>query len=524
MRAREFFRSRAVDAAFGALTTAFGAVTLSYPFARDHALFFYGAREWMFRGQVLYRDLLDHKPPLVYVIYMIAIGLFGQNAWGIRLLELIVGVPAMGWVAARLAAARGPIPPGLFGAAWLGAGIFDFGYLTYWDGSQCELWYTLLAVAALAVVLHARRETLACITAGVLSALAFWIKPPCSPFVAITLGAIVWRGWAQPRRWATIAARLGAFALGFSAISGCVLGYFAAAHALPQMFDLVVGVNSVQVRSGPGVHSLGDVLVESDKFFRDYEPISGVLLAVSAVCLVRGFARRDRALAARYALPALLAIASWASVLMQRKFYIYHRVTIIAAVAVGFAILYADLERALAPRKERWWLAPAAFAASAFALFVLSADSSERWYASVKVALEWKTGKIDREQFTRVFDVPQFYDYHDAELTGLWLREHAPAGDTLIVRGFEPEIYQTSGLHYTGRFCWSSFLTEPWRAYHLDQWLAEDLDALRAHPPHYAVALDRGVGGVEAPEFFERLGYVRRARFGVYVVLERAPG
>jgi 4-amino-4-deoxy-L-arabinose transferase-like glycosyltransferase len=213
-RASDFVRVHAVDAILGGITTAFGTVTLSYPFARDHGLFFYGAREWLLRGQILYRDILDHKPPFIYWIYSVAIALFGQNAWGIRLLELVVAVPAMAWVAARLASRRGPIPPGVLGAAWLGAGIADFGYLTYWDGAQCEIWYTLFATGGLAAVLHARREWVGCAVAGVLSAAAFWTKPPCLPFVAITVGAIAVESLRRPdARVRTACVRLGTFAL-----------------------------------------------------------------------------------------------------------------------------------------------------------------------------------------------------------------------------------------------------------------------------------------------------------------------
>jgi 4-amino-4-deoxy-L-arabinose transferase-like glycosyltransferase len=521
-RAATFVRAHVVDAILGAITTAFGAVTLSYPFARDHGLFFYGAREWMLRGQVLYRDILDHKPPFIYWIYMLAIALFGQNAWGIRLLELVVAVPAMAWVAARLATPRGSaIPPGVLGAAWLGAGVADFGYLTYWDGAQCEIWYTLFATGGLAAVLHARREWVGCAVAGALSAAAFWTKPPCLPFVAITVGAIVAQALRQPDgRVRAALLRLGAFALAGIVVSAGVLGYFASTHALSQMGDLLIGVNSVQVRSGPGVHDFGDLVFETNKFFRDYEPVSGVLLAVATLSVARGFAARDGAGARRYLLAALLALAAWASVAMQRKFYLYHRATIIAAVAVAFAVLYREWELLLSARRERW-VAPASFAAFVGVLFLLSADPSARWYGDVSVALRWKSGAIGREEFTRRYDVPEFYAYHDAELAGLWLRAHAPPDDTVVVRGFEPEIYEISGLHYTGRFCWSSFLTESWRAYRLAEWRDEDLAALRARPPHYAVALDRGLGDAESPAFFQRLGYVERARFGVYVVLER---
>jgi hypothetical protein len=50
---------------------AFWLPTLLYPFGRDQAAFFYIAREWLLGG-VPYRDMVDHKPPLIYAVYALS--------------------------------------------------------------------------------------------------------------------------------------------------------------------------------------------------------------------------------------------------------------------------------------------------------------------------------------------------------------------------------------------------------------------------------------------------------------------
>ncbi|HEY2365427.1 MAG TPA: hypothetical protein VGH87_03535 [Polyangiaceae bacterium] len=508
-------RRHTADMVFVVLGLAVGLVSLTYPLARDHALFFYGAREWLDRGQVLYRDILDHKTPGIYVIYAIAIEIFGKHEWSIRALELFVALPAVAVIGARLATPRGErIAPGVIGAAWLGACILDVGYLSYWDSAQCEIWLTIFATGALAVVWHAKHFVRACAVAGAMAAIAIVIKPPSLPFVSIVLVALWLRSRQEPS-WRAYAW----FAASGLAVAALVVSYFAAKHALAQMAELLIGVNGAQVRNGPGVHDFESLARESGRFFRDYEPFSGVFLVLAGLATVKGMVHRDRALARKWALFIALALASWVSVAMQRKFYIYHRACIVVLFALGFAIIHRDALAFFSSRPS--WTAPLATGVFAVVLFALSVDASERWYESTRVGLQYATGRMSREDFTRRFDVPGFFPCHDAELTGLWLRTHASPSDTVIVRGFEPEIYVTSGLHYTGRFVWSSFLTESWRAYHQAEWVKEDRDALVAKPPRWAVALTHDHEGLTSAPFFEGLGYTMRVEIGDFQIMER---
>src|SRR4051812_45005204 len=86
-----------------------GWAPLPYPLGRDQGLYYYVAREWVARGAVPYRDVLDHKTPGIYLLHALTIGLFGQHQWSIRVADLAC-VVALGWLAGSLVAPRGTAP------------------------------------------------------------------------------------------------------------------------------------------------------------------------------------------------------------------------------------------------------------------------------------------------------------------------------------------------------------------------------------------------------------------------------
>jgi hypothetical protein len=212
-------------------------------------------------------------------------------------------------------------------------------------------------------------------------------------------------------------------------------------------------------------------------------------------------------------------VASYASVVLQLKFYNYHWGTAVAASGLFGAALYRDM--ANVGSRRAGWLAPAGFVSLVGFFYLASGPPMQSWLSTVRTTAGYLSGTISREQFTHHFDIPAFYSAHDTELAGTWLREHAGDGDTLLVRGFEPEIYARSGLHYTGRFFWTSFLTMSTRIYKRGEWLAEDAAAFEENPPRWGVALTYATAGLDSPRWFAARGYERRAAFGVVTILER---
>src|SRR5579884_291949 len=86
------------DLAGLALAFVYGLPTLAYGFGRDQGLFYYLGREWL-AGRIPYRDAFDVKPPGIYLVYAVAIRLFGPHLWSVRLLELL-GVLTAGYLIA----------------------------------------------------------------------------------------------------------------------------------------------------------------------------------------------------------------------------------------------------------------------------------------------------------------------------------------------------------------------------------------------------------------------------------------
>ncbi|MFI5201183.1 MAG: ArnT family glycosyltransferase [Candidatus Kapaibacterium sp.] len=62
--------------------------TIFYPFGYDQAVFG-TAGEMVLHGAVPYRDFLDTKPPLIFYIYALALGIFGHHEWSPHTLDIL---------------------------------------------------------------------------------------------------------------------------------------------------------------------------------------------------------------------------------------------------------------------------------------------------------------------------------------------------------------------------------------------------------------------------------------------------
>jgi hypothetical protein len=501
--------------ALGAVATAVGLASLWFPFGRDQGLFFYVGREWLERGAIPYRDVWDHKTPLIYAVHAAAIAVFGRGMWSIRVVELLL-VPLIGWLAAGVATPIGEKrSPGSWGAAWLMAALGYQGCLSFWDTAQCEVWCAAFALASLCAAMRMRNLGSAAFWAGALGSVCVWFKPPAIFFVPLALGAVVRRA-RQPRLVAT-------FALGFAAVGALILGYFAAHGALADMYEILVGANAYYIEHEQTDPELRNFVLRYT-FLVAYGPLLIVPLVASVTACLWGLWTKRAAVVRRYGLVLALACASVASVVVQMKWYIYHWGSLVAALACVAAAFHRDLARTLQRRfSETLAHAGSAGACALVALLLFAATpSSTAWYQTSTSTADYVRGLTTRMDFASSFDLPLMnYAYADSELVGRWLALHARPGDTLAVRFFEPQIYAISGLHHTGRFFWTMFLTDSRRAYSRDVWRSEDEAVFREKPPDYVVALLRSYDHIDDCRWFrEWLGYRQVYRAGRFCVLE----
>lgn len=510
-----------LDVALGAAGLAFGWESLTFPFGRDQGLYFYVGRGWL-HGQMPYRDLLDQKTPGIYVLNALAIALFGENMWGVRVIDLLF-VALTGLVVASFTTRPGQAPmPGVRGGCIAMMSFLFYGYLNFWDTAQCELGCSMLGLASIwaarSVAVRGRAE----IVSGLLASLAVIMKPP-AVWLGITAFVLCllhdrWRDEGGKKRLALTTARFGA---AFALPLVLVLVYFAAHHALDAMIDVVVGANRYYVTHESSIHGLGDVWQNTLDYYRLYDPLASVLLAAGFTMAYLHHRRGDVEARNRYLFCFLLGVLGFMAVLMQKKFYGYHWTVVLGPVTALAGCLAVDLERVLGSARER---RAVAFVVTAFVLFLwrLSDAGYHNWYDENAAALGWLTGRIDREEFTTHFSAPWLdYRYHDDELVGLWLKTHSEPTDLVAVRGFEPAIYAVAHRECPGRFFWTTFLTSPFRAYRREEWLAEDAAAFARTPPRYIVTLADQHEGVDAAETYLARGYVFRERIDDLEILER---
>lgn len=206
---------------------------------KDSGVFLYIGQQ-LLAGKVPYRDIWDHKPPVIYLID--AVGLvIGQGAtWGVWLLEFgaIYGSLLLSFELLRRAFGFGA---GLFGSlVWL-AGLG----LALERGNFTEEFGLPLQFAALYLFWRVERDGWTqrwYAVVGLVTAVAFFLKPTLIGLpLAIGLYLLFSRGVA--RRWVELLAALGWLIVGGGAVVALIGGYLVATRALSEFVDQVVRYN-----------------------------------------------------------------------------------------------------------------------------------------------------------------------------------------------------------------------------------------------------------------------------------------
>ncbi len=280
---------------------AFLAIVLSPPMNHDVAAVLDFALRWR-NGEVLYRDLIDMNPPLIFLLTRGAVALGGSFGLG-PILSVLLSVLALCGLSAGLALRlwRG-LPQGPVEAAAVAVGLPLILLTATYDFGQRE--HLMLAAALPYLVLAARRaEGLAtprslAIGVALLAATFFALKPHFLAVPALVELYVLWRaglrGFRDPVPWAMAAlwlAYLVLIELAFPAYRG---------FALPLAVEFY--------HSGA---SLGSVLLND-------RTAPALLLLLPAVVLAL---RRPVGLAPTLALAGLGAVAA---ALVQMRGWSYH--------------------------------------------------------------------------------------------------------------------------------------------------------------------------------------------------------
>lgn len=205
--------------------------------AVDSSVFLYtGGR--VLAGDIPYKDVWDHKGPLIYYIDALGLGVSGGSRWGVWLLELLF-VVAAAWLAYRLMeTAFGRLPA--IGAS----GFFLLGLSAVLHGGNMTEEYALpFQFAALWFFFQGRKSLKGhnFFLIGVFAALSFSLRPN---IIAIPLAIgiyYLWRALRARERGAW--KRLGLMALGAAGVLAFAAAYFASQSALQDLWEAVIRYN-----------------------------------------------------------------------------------------------------------------------------------------------------------------------------------------------------------------------------------------------------------------------------------------
>lgn len=513
---------RPVDQALVVAAAAFGSVTLTFPFGRDQALFYYVGREWALRGVVPYRDVYENKTPFIHALHALLIAVAGEAMWPIRAAE-IVAVLVMGALAGRLATKPGERPRGgVCGAATFAASVFYFGYFPFQDTANCEIWCALFSAASIVVATRSVSPSAWVeLVAGLFFSLAVLAKPPALCLAPLTAWALASRARSSgPLVSRRTAVALAASVAGAALVPAVIGVYFSAHGALSSLTDIVFGANRYFTAHGRLTGSLGEITRETYRAVDWFIPFSYVCVIASVAAVVRAFRRGDAERARRDAWPLAAASCAYAAIFWQGKFFIYHYALLVLPFSVWAANVYTDASELLSVQRSRLSaFFPAAYAI-ALASLIVAMTPHDIWLSRAGNTALWMTGAISWDELTGRFS-SVYIDMRSAARAGAWLRVNTEADDTLLVRGYEPEIYAFAQRRSTARFFWTGALVDPNRAYRRAEWLAEDRAYVLVRASRWVVAYDAPYPELDSASWFESLGYEKREAFGPFTILER---
>jgi 4-amino-4-deoxy-L-arabinose transferase-like glycosyltransferase len=198
--------------------------SLFHPLGADQALFYVSGQK-LLRGEVLYRDIADIKPALLYYLYALAEILFGGGESSIRILDLIVqGLTC--WLMIRTVRRMG--------GGDLAAAIAPICYLLLYFGqgfqypAQAEA-YTGLAGLLMLQLLIFRRSIAGFFAIGLLVGALFLLKFTFGIFIPIVVAWEIVAHGASVRRLARLLLPMLA---GFGCVSALFLLYLLLTHSL----------------------------------------------------------------------------------------------------------------------------------------------------------------------------------------------------------------------------------------------------------------------------------------------------
>jgi hypothetical protein len=318
----------------GVLAVAALAPTIGLPLGPDSAMFFVSAQKILHQGAAPYRDIVDVKPPLLYYVYAAIMGVFGETAVALRIVDVLVQSLTCAAIAALVRRSNG-------GDVWAALAAFSYallyGSLGYAYTMQAESYVGLVVAIAGWLVVH-RRSAASLIAAGALAGIACLLKFPLGVIVVALLAYEMIVSEETARRTFGNCALIVAGFVAIASLLGLYLIVFDAADGFAGVSAFIAGY--ARTRANGAGALIGDLLKLMPRQL--VAVLSLTLVAAALASIPALIARRnataddDRGLRLlRYAWLVIAALL--ASVVVEGKYYPYQVARLDAAVAIAGA-------------------------------------------------------------------------------------------------------------------------------------------------------------------------------------------
>ncbi|MFN0152066.1 MAG: ArnT family glycosyltransferase [bacterium] len=450
--------------------------SLFEPLAMDQSLFAVIARG-LLRGERLYADLWDHKPPGIYLLYAAAIRLFGSGAWSIAFASIAAQCTTSLLVRAivrRYASDRTALLSGVLYAVIANPILLGGFYAT----GQAEVFIEPLVLGAILFVAAASPR------AVVLSGVAFGAAVALKPTALLFAGLIA----AMPRLLRDGAAcetaasisqrtRLRRFFAGALVAPLLSFVYIVATGTLAPAVDALAGWNAASLRAG-GASALMEGLSPHPfailALLFDGILHLGPFLIFSALGLVPPRARG--------LLLAWLGVAIL-TVIVQGKLYRYHYQFVLAPLmalaAIGVAVLAQHARKVLARAA-----APVVAAGVVVSLIPFGALVRDYWREH-RDAFAPRHAAADPDALASYTWSSTGMRYADAARVAEIVRAGSGPADRIYVLGFDPQVYLLADRAPAGRYLAHDHIRYPGGETRLRD------DLVRSNPRWVVVATDQ---------------------------------
>jgi 4-amino-4-deoxy-L-arabinose transferase-like glycosyltransferase len=414
---------------------------LPVPLERDEGAF---ARvgEAILRGEVPYRDIVDHKPPGVFYIYATALRCVPHTASGLHAFLLFWNLATLLCLAA-LAGALG----GSTAARWSGLlyAITSSAPAAEGFAASSEMLLLLPVIASICLAVAAPRtrrgRLVLLLLSGALAAAACWIKPPAAVLLLIVPAWVVLGARREARRapgrtvWPDLAVWLGAGL----ALSLALLAYFSRAASWSEFWYWVVTHNrfyTAQAVDDPlGRVTAGLAFMLPDVGVGLLATLLGTLVAVRT-------GQRHAWLGIGFLLLCLVAVFHSPFV------YLHYFALLVPGVALGGGLGLAAIQEATGARWGRRAERLLVAVTIAAMLGVPVAVRPWYWLRPDPIQVSMQTLGVQGSDA--------------AQMLAAYLRERTAADERIFVYGSEPEIPFLAGRRDVNPFATVYPLTGPW--------------------------------------------------------------